>query len=430
MPSMDAIPSEILTQILFNVKSTSRLSLKSYLLVDRRWRDIAAPLFYGTVVLSKNNVASFVRTCSIDCLPLIYSLTVRINSLTADGTADASWDEYHAAAVASSREVQELSRILPLMGNLATFSLFVEPRESFAILQRTITRRCIIRLLDSLPPSCIDIEIDTKSMECYEVIGLWDDGHLCEALCRVLPRARHVRIKIAAACSALVGEGPLLHWSESGALAQFRPISMPSLESFVINANLTVKGDRAALACNAGTHDWYPDYPQSALYRGLRQVAQKRGAVPSSTEVLMLVPCCINTDAKSWSGLACVRVSDETSLLTPFLSGEHLGDPKTAKRCLVRSGDEQISACQYFELEQCAEGELWRDFEGGERLPAAVSRNVEGFSRYVLACREAPRSATPAEEAYLLATEESVWRERLLAPRRVPGCAYVHQLHL
>ncbi|KAH8889085.1 hypothetical protein GQ53DRAFT_808052 [Thozetella sp. PMI_491] len=345
------LPVENLEQVLVHVKFRSRASLHKCLLVNRAWYQIVVPIFYSTVVLGNDNVSIFTATHSARYYTFIRSLTIRVDiSMWCNlSLSDITWEDSLANAVKTSRKLQELTHILPRLSNLTTFSLYVD--EEGRSIRRpivSVTKRCLVELLRALPPTCIDLEIDTRGLESYEVRGVWDDGHLLN-------------------------------------FSNLQPISMLSLKTFIIDAHTTFDGLPAALPCSPKVERLWGSKHESMFYQALQHALKCKSCIPSDSDIYIIFSCPQNSDAgiKRWHGIARTRVNDGTTLATPFIKGRKLKEGDSTNQYLVRIEDQQYLTDVFSEVVQLAEGQLWKDFEGGERLPRAVlSDNCQDYHKY------------------------------------------------
>jgi hypothetical protein len=117
------------------------------------------------------------------------------------------------------------------------------------------TRSSISSLLNSLPISCISLELavgDTNGSNPDT-----NPTHLCEDLRRVLPRMQHVHINLDPVCNAMLGT-----WDRD---KTFHPISLPHIQSLHLDC---IENDEWA-----DLHQPRPLKAWHSLAYGLRQVA-------------------------------------------------------------------------------------------------------------------------------------------------------------
>jgi hypothetical protein len=338
--------------------------------------------------------------------------------------AEENYRDVYLAAIATSHELQELAEILPLMINLTTFSLYVDPcGKDLSSRTDIISRRCVIQLLGALPPSCVDIEVDTKGQELYLTVEEEDNGHMCEAFTPLFSRIRHARIRIKAACSSLVGEWPGLTYSKPDDSTLFKPVSMPSLKTFLISAQMRPV---SAIRVNCGGGEsTYMEVDRTMLYKALKRIIKHPHVPPPPDANIYMVFWCANVF--NWHGIYRTNPVDDTSHITPFL---YAGFTESGEinRYLARTSEKQIFTPLFSEVQELAEGELWRNFQGGERLPAAVLSSNKGYHPYVRACRELRRPMTLEEQTFLRPETEARVGRMLMCSKKVNGVCHGHIL--
>lgn len=176
------LPNDIVIEILTQLKRVSDTTqdLTSCARVNKAWHDATAPLLYGNIALDVANTARF---CN-DLVREKHAADVRSISL--------SVEPYYAR-----QSVTQLASLLPQLTNLRSFSFrLAEP------LTVEIPHHYLVQLVEALPPSCTDLELDTHGKdERYEDCTT----HLCTSLRSILPRLRHVRLRLRT-CEALFAD--------------------------------------------------------------------------------------------------------------------------------------------------------------------------------------------------------------------------------
>ncbi|TPX23958.1 hypothetical protein DIZ76_013301 [Coccidioides immitis] len=116
--------------------------------------------------------------------------------------------------------------------DLASFSLHIDTREvtaefysyEYADIDAAFSYHALVRLLDAIPPTCTNLELDTGGIEMYQ-----DGGHLCGHIARVMPHLRHVRLRLGRLCSNFIDI------FDAGNLTLGLP-ACPNLRCLVINS--------------------------------------------------------------------------------------------------------------------------------------------------------------------------------------------------
>ncbi|PGH27180.1 hypothetical protein AJ80_01137 [Polytolypa hystricis UAMH7299] len=104
----------------------------------------------------------------------------------------------------------------------------------------------LISLLDALPGYCTSLEVDTAGFDAYE-----EDQHLCEQLARMIPRLRHLRLRIGQMCPQMFAFPRDWTSSASGGEIcgeELNPVA-PHLRSLVINMELSRVLDEVERPC-------------------------------------------------------------------------------------------------------------------------------------------------------------------------------------
>jgi hypothetical protein len=260
---MDQLPVEILSDIFQLVKLNSGPSaLTACALCCKAWRDIALPVFYRDVVLNNAKLSVFATAFSTGYGgPLVRSLTLAIDPdedggwpAVDDRCTQTSSDDFDSddeeAAVRPAKDGsspstrylwRRLKQVFPAIGSmtkLVSFSLTVT--HSRAETGFWLPRPLIADFVTRLPATCVDIEIDTQGFD-YGLPG--GSVHLCDVLRGVLPRLRHLRLRLKVLCAALVVDNRQHVDSVAGAVAAGAPADIgatggvvaPALRTLVLN---------------------------------------------------------------------------------------------------------------------------------------------------------------------------------------------------
>jgi hypothetical protein len=238
------LPTELLSIILVYVRLHSTLTFKESLLCCKAWRDAALPLLYRDILLTALNLDAFQRTFNISHAPLVQSITITINPVQpAKGPATSYpnlfypieflQDETDMKLTGSkgSKVLWQHSRRTPdklaRMVNLKTFSLTVST-ESVTI-GFWIPRPVIAQIVEALPEACVNLEIDSRGNDYFKP----GSGHICDTLRGMLPRLRHLRLRLSTLCPAFLGSG--FKPEEFKSMSSFEPLAAPCLQTLVVN---------------------------------------------------------------------------------------------------------------------------------------------------------------------------------------------------
>jgi F-box-like len=217
------IPPEILSSIFTQIREYEGLSaLLPSSRVCQRWYPLARSVLWAHVVLTECNLAKFVLNNSIraESLVLVRSLTVQLQPSKAESVMTVP----HLAQLAAI--IQES------MTKVASFSLTLSkslehPRQP---MQYFLNRSTVITLLESLPPTCVSLELDTNA---WEIAGMFENSHICPTLRSIMPRLRHLRLHLGTVCEEIVRN-----------LGDETYIQAPNLRTFCTSFFLRAKGPR------------------------------------------------------------------------------------------------------------------------------------------------------------------------------------------
>lgn len=138
---------------------------------------------------------------------------------------------FDSSIVSTRAKVDELlERLVPMIPssvNLRSFSLYVAQSAC-----RSIRRATIIALLEAMPVTCTNLELDTHGQDHRDQDK---KAHVCDAVRTLLPRMHHVRIRIGAICSAFFSADEGLHTPRIDCFTTF--IS-PHLKSLVVRCSV------------------------------------------------------------------------------------------------------------------------------------------------------------------------------------------------
>jgi hypothetical protein len=187
--------------------------------VCKAWRDVAHSVLWLHVVLDNDTLQKFIESNvnATDNLNGVRSVTLHvqvISSLTPSEYDANTLEIYKLHGAPNSRTLNQnigqfSNLILPKLSSLESFSLFVDAPALDEARQR-ITRfdigfwlniSVLGHLLRSLPASCTSLELDTSGTD-------WsprpESHHLCSDIWYILPRLRHLKLRIHSLCSQIL----------------------------------------------------------------------------------------------------------------------------------------------------------------------------------------------------------------------------------
>lgn len=303
---MARLPPEVLTIILgqtlgyigrISENSVYICSIYTCMLVSRLWYTIARELAYR----------HFVVRGKLNCPEhhdLLYNRMESISILIDDTCGQ-------AVLTNLSRCLQNLRKLLQRSTSLRSFSFKISDISRPTQYRIALNPAALACVIGALPASCTDLEIDTLGIERGAKSRIrptsddlaHDPSHLCEAVQAVLPRLKHVRLRVAYLCPAVFGlvvDGSL----KSHALRPKRNPTLPSggLYPFLETLSIVCTHDsvipgRCTECCGIGgrlnehspyaiPNDWIPSY----LVRPVREM-YLRGNFPKA-QVIQVIDYC------------------------------------------------------------------------------------------------------------------------------------------
>lgn len=240
-----------------------------------------------------------------------------------------------------------------------------------------IPRPLITEFVKILPKTCVNVEIDSRGKD-DSTPGV---AHLCDALCEILPRLQHLRLRLSTLCPAMLGDGFNLTQS-SDMLSKFRPVAAPQLKTLIINCiPRTIFGSQAHI-CGTCQENPYTSYATNRL----------------EARIAIVDALCLSKRTSNFSAAECVRVlhalphsNNDLSIDASLLQRNILEDVtwslpfreifRFQKDSFLIRTPESLEFLSYFwAIEALAEGELWTEVGNGSRIPTSSLR--EGTSVY------------------------------------------------
>jgi len=208
------IPPEILRTTFTLVREQQGLRvLVDLSSVCKAWRDIAQPVLWSHVVLNNNTFPNFIdsHANATDKLKTVRSLTLHIQVITLTlpdvDTLESSTSHGCAESQTLHRNIERFSDLISLkLTSLESLSFFVDAplvnEEVNAADDGFWLEPAVLgRLLRSLPASCTSLELDTSGTD-------WSprpqSHHLCPDIRYILPRLRHIKLRIYTLCSCII----------------------------------------------------------------------------------------------------------------------------------------------------------------------------------------------------------------------------------
>ncbi|KAM0800092.1 hypothetical protein BDR22DRAFT_852816 [Usnea florida] len=401
---------EILSIIFRILKRTiSRQEVVSLFLVCKNWREVGQPVVWASVSLANSSLKTFVAAAesSGNVCTHIRVLSLHLNTIWPEQKDygqlqknPQSWP--NGANPRTAEQWNCLDRLAALMKTsilgLRSFSLRIDKLpeggrrgEHHSSPQGAWMRsETLARILESLPQSCIALELDTRGRDDDPVCGFFVTGtssHLCTSIQRVLLRLRHLRLRLGSICSSFFCAQ--IHGAkETGH-------RIPELRTLTIALNLApdsagvekcggllpeATNHKDSAETNFNPEEIYSDDKrevaeteegkeaplQTALSRHLRRAVLAH-KFPRATKIQV-----VNLESSPVLEFSHVRqqniIEDETNIL-PFRLVDKEGpgvDDSTFMAC--NCSDEQMIGSMA-DLEDWLEAETWVTGRDGDRIP-------------------------------------------------------------
>ncbi|KAI1207553.1 uncharacterized protein F4807DRAFT_181981 [Annulohypoxylon truncatum] len=351
---MSALSNELLLSIFESGLPPS--TLLCCMLCCRRWSSLSSSVLYNHLVLTVDTLSSFVRCSSKSRDALVETLTLRVNPARSAETED---------AIRQLRS--DLRELAPRVGNMVNLRVFSLYAPSKLPSSRWVPDASIAAVLDSLPRSCVGLELSARYLRHPGSVEEDEGVHLCASIRKILPRLRFLRLNLSRLCPEAFGIGfdPAKQPDPPEA---FEPVAAPHLEQCLIKIaepKYTSGLDRS----------WVCGCPEAdvvaVLVKHLRIFRDASDA--SKLEKLWIVDASPMTDPYA-TFHAFVRrdVLAEKSLLIPY---KNVGLHKFNKegifvRMPEEEGGQDLVSTIYGAM-SLAEQRAWVETTGGTRVPAA-----------------------------------------------------------
>lgn len=390
---MDNLPFVVLSSVLLQVKLNDQGSRKDLLAcstVNKTWNAAAAPCLYGIIALDTRSLETFDQSFQPEkYAKYVLSLTLRMEH---QGKPRLEPYEDHDDHPVLRQALGRFPRLLAQMTNLVSFSLFSPPWKI-----ADIPRRGIIDLVNALPASCTNLELDARATDKRKN----DDEpqektHMCEAVRRVLPQMQHVRLRLNVLCSSMFVVG-----SEKDSGSPVDPVRLPKLRSMMIHCGLTVG------KCNA-TDNWvgHNNHSSRLAFRSITESLNKvidaglgksQGKERDGDDMWLKDPDAVSisvftrsyhdrSDFAIWAVNIRIDMIRKRSWVIPKRHIWPGSDDNTVPASwLVRlpDGRELLGALRDLERECEGDDAAWRSLLGGARLPRRIilAADGDGISR-------------------------------------------------
>ncbi|KAL9608480.1 MAG: hypothetical protein Q9167_006688 [Letrouitia subvulpina] len=380
MADINSLPNELLEIILSKALNMAwRGILTRCALVCKRWDEVARRVNYGTLVLDNRNVRKFASifqsrrgryptkllTVKLRIHPWNYAEPERLGGRLISREM--------VNILVHLYEIQK-ELIITQQTNLRLLSLridrFPERDSHNGYKSWWIPRRYVRNMLWDLAPSLTTLEVDTRGKE-KGLKGLKKGkDHICDVIRLLLPRLRHLRLRLGKLCPSIID--PNCTWRGSSSAAKLT--AAPHLLSLTLNLNVGLQR-RSVKHCHGTSSTDLVQRPTDALFNKLATTlvrARKAGKFPSVKKLQILSEGVQDDDCER----GCIVLQDCLNNFTHILPYVKLGI-KRYERWMVRtiSGEQIFGAL--VGIEEKIEGPVWDETIKGARYPAGEFKNSE-----------------------------------------------------
>lgn len=271
----------------------------------------------------------------------------------------ASYDNLELLGSTQIRRLRRLAALLSEMRNLSTFSfIFSDPRSRNPH-PRQLPRHVITTILEKLPTSCVNLEIDTNGLDFL----VPNKPHFCDMLRRVLPRLQHLRLRLTYMCPAIFATGFNQHGT-IGDRSAFTSMVAPSLKTVVINC-------RTGFWTTGDCGRWPSIDAPVSLLKTLRELAAC-GCFPAIERLWLVYQPRIQFIGPQYPYYKQCDIIQNQTWAIPFLPGMCPQFAENRDVCLARLPDGGEVLAHEHVVEKFVEGQTWQTTLSGCSVPAAA----------------------------------------------------------
>lgn len=436
------LPQELLFVILKQVRNmSSSSSFLSCLLTCRRWCDLGRRLLYNFISLRNSNLEAFlIRFSPANCF-LVKSLTIRIDpvspKLNSAGKYEETTERLNRNGSSESRalwgRLERLAAMISKMNTLSAFSFFMASNLS-TFPGFWIPSSIIASMIENLSNKCVSLEIDTSGREFSRLRSV----HLCDKIRDVLPRLRHLRVRLYRLCPAMF----CTEVNEDGTInRQSVARSASSLKTVIISCDMLYRGDQwlsTARVCGAFGQ------PISCADRFIRSESRRslvaalrdfflRGNYPKIERLWLIDSHRSNYSPAKYDAyyrrdivLDKTWVIPRIRIASSWSTRDFQREAIFKEHLLLRAPEGHDVICSRTEAENLAEAQTWQETFSECRMPAATDtddfqRDQHGWAKPLSAeSIETFKLRSPAVHCQLWVNEEKTG-QRLLHAFEYPG---------
>ena len=281
--------------------------------------------------------------------------------------------------------LQDLCCMVEKMKSLHTLSFVVSPQQTS--IGFWIPRTVITRLIESLSPTCVNLEIDTRGHDFSKP----SECHLCEVIHKLLPRLKHLRLRVSTLCPKLLEQSCVSENKGTDPIESATGLP-PSLRTIVVNCALhssfpTQSSQTRLCSTNPNPED---DDDHHTFYFRNKSVEQARVPLTEclreivGQSVFPALQRAVLFDSQSYD------IHDVT-VYPAYNQRDVIGNVTWSMPFRWLPGDATLLRMPGKEFisypsaaEALAEGEFWKDSALGSRLPSEImARDVKELGAHV-----------------------------------------------
>jgi len=394
------LPDDLIIAIAISLKHVGygTADLLNFILVCTRWRELGLPIFYSNITLANTTLLKFVNSfdrSSQNRSRYVRSLTVRLEPNvntsyqtffgTTSPPAEMMVSDLFPPPVLIPQDFKpemlaQLTPTLRYFTNVASVSLTVTPPI------HSILRSVLIELLQCLPETCVNLELDTQGEDHRNED---EEAHICPVIRMMLPRMHSLRIRVGAMCSAM--------FSTHSSKTDFVATQTPHLRSLLVHCGSGAQIQR----CGAMDYTTSAKHPSSqnalaypSILEGLTHLVAQQD-LPDSAIIRVVVGSLSDPRQGICLTNFTVDVRNKTTWAIPHM---HFAfDQKTV--FLTRLPDDSEQVLPSADLGPIAEGYVWTDSACGARLPTQeLEKERRGLPTFATGCVEVKPAKITAKE--------------------------------
>lgn len=369
---------DILDRILIFVREDSTTSeFLPLLLVCGPIYVTAIRIFHRIIVLTNETLPRFIACGHIRRhMPYeVLNLTVRLEASDGDFAGFVSNIGYL---------LEQLGLIVSaFMRRIETFSFRLEERQlegrltdpECVAVQPCIKSGPIITLLNVLPATCVNLELDTSLYEMHEEPNI----HFCAAISKIIGRLRHLRLRVKHLCPSFLGLSLRCNALD---ISRYGPVA-PNLESIVINLECPSWIYTEAESCPLSRNKFCPIISlHVALGQFLLECHHNKGHLPKIKKLEVYAGTPPMPPSNRW----CLRKSDVLRVITRLhfyvpLPSCRLDAPRPSSWRVIRTHDGRDIIGPFGQAREILENS-WHSTVFGSRFPLGKDKQWDILEHY------------------------------------------------